>query len=108
LGAHDRAAALASQGAQLLESGAKLGRTRVVGIRAKRLVPPERVGRGLLAAVAASAEGRHVAVGYSRRPEIFLQRRTVELRVGSRAGEGADVGQQIGGSLTEEGDELRH
>src|SRR6516162_1135199 len=93
LGAHDDAPPRMPELAQPREAAAEALAHGVVGVVVKALVLPERVDarRRIALLPAQAAERRNVLISDPVRRKRLRQRITVVLRVGARAGHGADI-----------------
>jgi len=108
LGAHDRAAMLIGQRAQLREPGTKRLGHRVIGVIAEGVVAPERVRRlgRAFRVMPQPAERPDVTITDAGRCERLRQRVGVELRVGARARHRTHIDEQIDPRLSQQVDKL--
>lgn len=106
--AHDRAAIVAAQRSQLIQSASECFSCRVIGIVSEGSDLPERIERWCRALfpVPQTAKNRQMSVGYSSAGERFGESLGVELRSCRRARDRTHIDEQIDGYLLEQSQEF--
>src|SRR5688500_13416760 len=92
---HDGGSLRARQRRQFLDGLFELGREHVIGVAVERLHAPGAVGRVRQPPTTAASQSRKVDVVNARFGQGFTQLFLTKLRMPSRAGKAADVGQAL-------------